>query len=157
MDKQLLVLSKQAQHQETLSLLSSIPGIGRVGSWVLYTELIDIHRFANFDELCGYVGLVPDQRSSGSKTIVGQMTNRGNIHIKGILIECAWRAAAVSPYFKKLQQRYGQRMNANKAIIRVAKRLLLVLYAVWKKQNPYQEAQTRNKHKGAAGSSPGQS
>lgn len=156
-DKQLLVLSKEAQHQETLSLLRSIPGIGTVGSWVLYSELIDIHRFANFDELCGYVGLVPDQRSSGSKTVVGQMTNRGNTHIKAILIECAWRAAVVSPHFKKLQHQYAQRMNANKAIVRVAKRLLSVLYAVWRKQIPYQEAKTRNEHKGAAGSSPGQS
>ncbi len=80
-ETKLLSLVRQDQ-QAQLTLLQSIPGIGIITAMKILTELEDIKRFKNLDQLCGYIGLVPTTKSSGEKDKVGEMTNRGNKYLK---------------------------------------------------------------------------
>jgi len=45
--------------------LMTIPGVGFKSAITLYSEIIDINRFPNFERLKSYVGLVPSISSSG--------------------------------------------------------------------------------------------
>jgi transposase len=53
-------------------------------------EIGDITRFSNPRELMAYLGLVPSEYSSGSKTRRGAITKAGNGHVRRVLAESAW-------------------------------------------------------------------
>lgn len=130
----LLAATKYSQRME---LLRSIPGIGIIGGMTLLTELGDISRFRNTDELCSYVGLIPNIYASGEKEHINGMTKRGNKSLQPILIECAWKAVKKDPGLLMSYTELTKRMKGNKAIIRIARKLLLRIRWVLKNNTPY--------------------
>ena len=89
----------------------------------ILTEIEDIQRFRSLDQLCGYIGLVPTTKSSGEKENVGEMTNRGNKHLKTTIIECAWSSIHHDPGMSQKYFELIKRMDSNKAIVRIAKKI----------------------------------
>ena len=136
-DHQILNLSRQKGYASNCELLRSIPGVGTLSAMTLLVELIDINRFKSLDELCSYVGLVPNVNQSGEKDRSGRITSRGNKYIKYVLIECAWRARSADPSLLFKYEQLCKRMKSNQAIVRVAKSLLSRMRAVLKNQTPY--------------------
>lgn len=122
--RQITELSRTARYRGNCDLLMGIPGIGRMTAMNLLTQLGDISRFKTLDQLCHYVGIVPNMNSSGEKTATGKMTRRGRKKIKIQLIEAAWTAARKDPALMARFNELTKRMNKNKAIIRIAKNLL---------------------------------
>jgi len=122
--KKLVDLSRKEKYAKKIKLLRSIPGIGLKSALTLLTELEDIRRFQTLDKLCAYVGLVPNTKSTGEKERIGEMTNRGNAHLKTIIIESAWMAVRHDPALLLQYQKYIKHMKSNNAIIRIAKKLL---------------------------------
>lgn len=123
-ERQLLSLAKQPRYGKDFKLLISIPGIGRITALLLLTELGDINRFKSVDQLCSYIGLVPNVHGSGEKEYVGKNTKRGNRHIKQLIVESAWTAARVDPALALKYNQLCGSMNGNKAIIRIARKLV---------------------------------
>ncbi|NOQ25751.1 MAG: IS110 family transposase [Bacteroidales bacterium] len=117
-------LAKTKLFSKSIHLLCSIPGIGIITAMKILTELEDIKRFKNLDQLCGYIGLVPTTKSSGDKDKVGEMTNRGNKHLKTAIIESAWSCTRYDPAMSQKYIELRKRMEKNKAIVRIAKKLL---------------------------------
>lgn len=122
--RQIAELSRTERYRDKCGLLMGIPGIGRIVAMNLLTQLGDITRFKTIDELCHYVGIVPNMNSSGEKTATGRMTRRGRKKIKIQLIEAAWTAARKDPALMARFNELSKRMKKNKAIIRIAKNLL---------------------------------
>ena len=58
-------LCNQPEYQKEIALLRSIVGIGEINAAVILFELQDINRFKRFDNLCSYVGLVPNTHDTG--------------------------------------------------------------------------------------------
>jgi transposase len=102
----------------------------------ILTEIETIDRFANFDKLCGYIGLIPSTNSSGEKEKVGNLTPRGHT-LRSAIIESAWVAARLDPALCKSYHDYCKRMEPNKAIIRIARKLLSRIMSVLKNNKPY--------------------
>src|SRR5215210_1028797 len=50
-------LAVSDDYKENVELIRSIPGIGTINAIVILTEIGDIRRFENFDQLCSYAGL----------------------------------------------------------------------------------------------------
>jgi len=139
LNRQVRALSKADRYSPNPQLVFSIPGIGLITGMTLLTELGPIERFAHLDQLCSYVGLIPTMHNSGNKVSVGEMTHRGRKVLKVMVIEASWMAVRYDP---ALHQRYEalrkQGMTANKAIIRIAKKLLNRFRHVVLTQTPYQ-------------------
>ncbi len=130
-------VAKEEEHIEKLRLLQSIPGIGLISAITFLTEMEDILRFKNLDQLCSFVGLVPSTNSSGEKEKVGRITRRSNRFLRSIIVEAAWMASRKDP---ALLYSYGQlckRMKPNEAIIRIAKKLLNRIRYVLKNETEY--------------------
>jgi len=138
-NKKVRTLSRQPAYQEGVELLTSIHGIGLITSMVILTEIQDIHRFSNQQKLCSYVGLTPTSHSSGDSMIHGEMINRGNKYLKKAIVEAAWVAARRDPGLHQDFLAYCVRMKKNKAIIRIAKKLLNRISFVLKNQVPYND------------------
>lgn len=119
--------------------LISIPGIGAITAVALLTEIMDIHRFEKTDQLVSFVGLAPSVRSSDEKETIYGLTPRRNKHLRSLMVEAAWKAAAIDPVLTMKFGRLCRRMQRNKAIIRIAKMLLSRVHNVWKNQKTYVE------------------
>ena len=117
-------LSKTKRYFKNYNLLISIPGIGPTIAMLLLTEIENIRRFQNLDQLCSFVGLVPSTRSSGEKERTGDITTRGHKLLRRLLVEAAWVSIKSDPALMLSFVNYTSRMNPNKAIIRIAKKLL---------------------------------
>lgn len=136
--KQVREMSKTARFGRSVRLLMSIPGIGLITSMQLLTEIEDILRFKNLNQLCAYVGLVPTTNSSGEKDRVGDITKRGNKFLKGIIIEAAWSALRHDPVLLHAYGKLRKRMEGNHAVIRIARKLLSRILFVLVNEKPYE-------------------
>lgn len=91
----------------------------------------------NIDKLCCFIGLLPSKHSTGEKENTGDITNRGHSILRSAIIESAWVAARIDPALIKSYNSYCKRMEPNKAIIRIAKKLLSRINYVLKNKQPY--------------------
>jgi len=138
--KQIRELAKNERYKRPLEVLRSIPGVGIITAMIILTELESMNRFANIDQLCGYIGLVPSCNSSGDKQNVGDITPRGHSILRGAIIESAWVAARLDPVLTKCYHSYCNRMESNKAIIRIARKITSRIRYVLKNDQPYELA-----------------
>jgi len=129
---------RQQEHQATIRCLMSVPGVGFVLAVTVYTELMNMHRFGTLDQLAAYVGLVPSITSSDDTEIQHGLTCRHNAYLRDLLVEAAWVAIRKDTRLLQTFSRLSTRMNKQKAIIRIAKKLLNRIRAVWKQQVVYQ-------------------
>ena len=130
-------LSKQEPFLKVQKFLQSVDGVGLITGMVIQTEIGEINRFKHFDSLCDYVGLVPDIYSSNDQTIVRGISQRGNSFLKEAIIESSWVLIRKDPAMLMKYNEYRSRMNANKAIIRIAKHLLSRIRFLWKNEQVY--------------------
>jgi transposase len=130
-------LSKNEKYSKLVPLICSVPGIGLISAMIIATETQDIRRFKNIDHQCAYIGLIPNTHSSGEKENIGKITNRGNKHLKNALIECAWMSIKYDPALLIAFKRLCKTMDSNKAIIRIARKLLSRIRYVLINNKPY--------------------
>ena len=69
--------------------LMSFRGFQEVAAMTVISELGDLSRFKHPRQLMGYLGMVPEETSSGQKRRQGGITKTGNGHARWMLIECA--------------------------------------------------------------------
>lgn len=137
LNQQVRAMAKKERYAENLRLLRKIPSIGFYSAMVFLTEIGDINRFKKFKSLCCYFGLIPNMRSSSSTIHVGRLTRRGNKYLKYILIECAWIAMRKDPALLMSYQSAIIHTEPNKAIIKVARKLLNRIRLVLKYKTEY--------------------
>ena len=143
--KQIELLSRTPRYQKDVELLQSIPGIGLVTAMTFLTELEDINRFKSFDQFCSFVGLVPSTRSSGEKEKIGEITPRAQAILRPTLIEASWIAIRRDPALANNYAELCKRgLTANKAIIRIARKLLRRMRSVLKNKTFYKLGVVQN-------------
>lgn len=121
-------------------LLRSVPGIGVLTALQIITEIGDINRFQTFDQLCSYVGIIPNMRLSDNKGFTGEITHRGHPMLKSALVECSWRAIRDDPALTRAFSEYCKRMKKNKAIVKICRKLLSRIRFVLRNQIPYEKS-----------------
>ena len=86
--------------------LMAFKGFKEVAAMTVVSELGDLSRFRHPRQLMGYLGMVPEEASSGEKRRQGGITKTGNGHARWMLIECASHyshAPRVSPQLSARQ------------------------------------------------------
>jgi transposase len=126
--------------EDLVERLKSIPGISFITAIALVTEIMDINRFKRLDELCSYVGLVPSMRDSGETEKTMGLSRRQSKYLRNVLIESSWVAMKVDPALTMSFNQLIKRMPKQKAIIKIAKKLLNRIKYVWKNDQVYQKA-----------------
>ncbi len=115
---------EKERYSEDCEILRSMPGIGRLTALKFRLHWGEMDRFKRLDDLASFMGIVPNLSASGEREKVGKMTKRGRGDMKSALIEASWVAIRKDPELGRRYFRYRQRMNKNKAIIKIAKNLL---------------------------------
>jgi transposase len=135
--RKIRVLSCSEKYAKNIALLRTIPGIGFIIAITFLTEIEKIERFENTDHFAGFVGLIPNRHSSGEKDNSGEMTFRGQDVLRKMLIESSWMAARFDPTLIMSYHSYIKRMEPNKAIVRIARKVLNSMYFVLKNKMEY--------------------
>ena len=136
-------LREEAKNENTsavISSLTSVPGIAFITAMSLYTEIIDIKRFKSFEQLASFIGLVPSVYSSGETEYTRGISFRHNKFLRPLLIEAAWTAVRKDPALTLRFNELIKQMPRQKAIIRIAKKLLRRIRHVWINQENYVKA-----------------
>jgi transposase len=128
---------RQETYWPLMKLILSIPGIGEINAAIILFELQDIIRFKTFDNLCSYVGLIPDTDDSGETKRNKGLTHRRNTYLREALIESSWVLVKKDPAMLMKYKDYCKRMHKNKAIIKIARHLLSRINYVLRKRTPY--------------------
>jgi transposase len=128
----------QQEYAKQTALLRSIPGVGQINAAVMLFELQEITRFRHIDQLNSYAGLIPDIAESGDHKVVKGITHRANHFLRAALVESSWAVIRKDPAMLMKYKAYSQRMNKNKAIIRIAKHLLSRIMFVLKNNQEYE-------------------
>jgi transposase len=122
---------------EEIENLRKVPGVGLVTAITLYGELVNMDRFRSLDHLASYVGLVPSVRASGERESTRGLSFRRNRYLRYLLIEGAWVAVREDPALGYAFSELTRRMGKQKAIVRIAKKLLSRIRHVWKHKETY--------------------
>jgi len=136
--RKIRALSITESYKQNTELLQTVPGVGLITAMEILTELETINRFKNIDHFASYIGLIPSTHSSGENDVVGNITSRGQQTLRSAIVESSWVAVRTDA---ALSQKYIEllaRMLPQKAIIRIAKKLLSRIYFVLKNKQPYQ-------------------
>jgi len=110
--------------------LMTIPGIGPYSAMLLLAEIGEVRRFANKQALSNYAGLVPWVRESADKRRSGGITRVGSPWLRWIMVEAAQTAIRTSPAVRGYFERLRQRKHRNVAVVAVARKLLVAVWAL---------------------------
>ena len=128
---------KLVHREEIQENIQSVPGVGFRTGVALQAELWDMMRFKTNDHLNSYVGLAPQTFGSGEDVTV-RCGNRKKKQLHYLMIEAAWRSVR---YNLEYRARYGalvgRGMSSQKAIVVIARKLMLVIRAVWLQNRKY--------------------
>lgn len=138
-ERKLRELMKTEKYKKESELLVSVPGVGPVVSALFLLEIGDIRRFGSFDRLNDFVGFCPDTNSSGETQRDTGITRRRHKQLRTALIEAAWEAKRSDPALLETYLQLIKRMPGNKAIVRIARKLLRRMRAVLISGVPYQK------------------
>jgi transposase len=135
--REIRTASQDEKYKKAYILLTSIPGIGPVTAMTIISELENIGRFKSLDKLCSYIGLVPTTNSTGDNEKTGNVTPRANRTLRASIIESAWVAIRIDPALSLAYNELCKKMKPNRAIIRIAKKMLNRVRYVLKNETEY--------------------
>jgi transposase len=113
---------------EEMGHLLHLAGFGVITAVTVYAAIGDIRRFVESKKLVGYAGLGSRVHDSGMTTRTGKITKAGRRDLRVALVEAAHVAANTHPHWKAELARLEPRLGYNKAIVAIARKLLI---SVW--------------------------
>jgi len=139
-DQKLAELSNIQPWADELVYLMQIPGFGLLTSMILLAAVGDIKRFSHPKKLVGYAGLGAGVHVSGQKHQEKSITKQGRKELRWVLVQAAWAAVRSDPYWKAQYQRLSKHKHPNKAIVALARRLLVSAWHVLTKRETYRRS-----------------
>lgn len=133
-------LAQSEDYREKVSWLTSLPGVGILTAMELIVEIGEIDRFDKAEQVAAYVGLTPGEYSSGASVRRGHISRCGKAAVRSRLVEASWVAIRYDPQLAEVYQRIRARQGGKRAIVAVARRLLLRVRRLWLDGRCYEPA-----------------
>lgn len=135
------LLSGLARHDPVCrDILMTAPGVGSLTALAFKTVIDTPQRFRRGEEVAAYLGLAPRRHQSGDVDRMGRISRCGDSLLRSYLFEaatvalsrvkrangpCAWAAAL------------AKRVGAGKARVALARKLAVILFAMWRGNQPF--------------------
>jgi transposase len=125
-----LTILKTAKHHDanTLYLLQTVPGIGKILSLVLLYEIHRIERFPRVQDFVSYCRLVKCAKESNGKRSGTSGAKIGNAHLKWAFSEAAVLCLRDNPAAQKYLARLEKKHDKGKALTILAQKLARAVY-----------------------------
>jgi transposase len=134
-DLELAIVQTAKQHDaNTLYLLQTVPGIGKILSLVLLYEMHDIARFPRVQDFVSYCRLVKCAKESAGKRYGTAGTKIGNAYLKWAFSEAAVLFLRNNPAGQKYLARLEKKHGKGKALTVLAHKLARAVYYMLKRR-----------------------
>jgi transposase len=119
--------------------LMTHPGVGPQTALATVLVLGPVERFPDDRHLTSYLGLIPQEESSGGRQRFGHLTKQGNRLMRFLLVEAAQTASRYDPRLRRAYRRLAFRKGAAIAKVAVARKLAIRLYIMLRDGIDYEE------------------
>src|ERR671925_1838992 len=134
-DLELAILKTAKQHDaQTLYLLQTVPGIGKILSLVLLYEIHQSDRFPRVQDFVSYCRLVKCAKESAGKRYGTSGAKIGNAHLKWTFSEAAVLFLRNNPAGQKYLARLENKHGKGKALTVLAHKLARAIYYMLKRR-----------------------
>ena len=118
--------------------LKTIPGVAEKTIAALISECGDLSRFPTIPKFIGYLGLFPDENSSGNSKYIGHLSKRGSPLAKHALYMSAVSCLIHNTQLKQLYDtKRSQGKSKKEALIAVSRKIATIIYSIFKYNVPY--------------------
>jgi transposase len=126
--------------KDELDLASTIPGMDEKSSAAVLAELgIDMSLFPSSKHLTAWAGLAPGSEESAGKPKAAP-ARQGNKYLRTSLVQSAWGAVRTkTSYWRQTFIRLRSRLGPKKAIVAIARKMLVALYHMLRDNVPYRD------------------
>ena len=134
------LIGKEEQIKERLDNVCTIPGVGLQTAITVIAETNGFNLVRNSRQLVSYAGLDVTQKISGT-SVRGRahISKKGNPHLRHCLYFPAFTAVKYNLPLKNLHSRIMEKQTIKmKGYVAVQRKLLMLIYTLWKKNEPYQ-------------------
>jgi transposase len=135
-------LDEVGKSNPTVQLLKTAYGVGPRVAEVFAAWIADPRRFRNGKQVGAYFGLVPRVHQSGQSCRHGSITRSGSSHARWMLVQAAWVAVRKKEsWARHVYERAmrGSKVRKRVALIAVARRLAVRLWAMMKRNEAWRE------------------
>jgi transposase len=137
-DLELAIVTTAKQHDaNTLYLLQTVPGIGKILSLVLLYEMHNIARFPRVQDFVSYCRLVKCAKESAGKRYGPSGTKIGNAYLKWAFSEAAVLFLRNNPAGQKYLVRLENKHGKGKALTVLAHKLARAVYHMLKRTTAF--------------------
>jgi hypothetical protein len=121
--------------------LIQLPGIGLLTAMTILSAIGDIERFPSAKKLVGYAGLGARVHASGLTHYGGRITKQGRQELRRVLVEASWTAVRYNAAWQARFEQLERRLGKQKAIVAIARKLLVVIWHVLHKHEVDRKAE----------------
>jgi transposase len=137
-------IERIAAENEDCRRLRQIRGVGPLVATATVAAIGNGAAFHKGREFAAWLGLVPNQYSTGGKTILGRISKRGNKYLRRMFIHGA-RAVLLRVKYDteglgQWVHRLEQRMARNKVVVAIANKLARIAWSVLFKEEDYRHS-----------------
>lgn len=139
-EKRIKEIGEDEELREKVKRINQINGIGIVSAVRLVVYLFDLNnRFESGEKLAHYVGLTPGEHSSGEEIIRSRTGLIGSRQLRAIIMQLAWVAVRKDGnLLDKFERVYRSSGCKQKAIVAVARKLMMKVHAITVKEEAYE-------------------
>jgi transposase len=123
---------------EATGHLMTHPGVGPVTALAFVLIIGYPERFRCGKQVGSYVGLIPEEASSGVHRRLGHISKQGSTLLRFLLVEAAQAAARFNPEWRSRFLHLALRRERRIAKVAMARKLAVSLYWMWRKQKSFQ-------------------
>ena len=127
-------LKQKSAQDERIPLLVQLPGVAMLTAMTILAAIGDITRFPNAKKLVGYAGLGTSVHNSGMTHSSGRITKAGRRDLRRAIVNAANHAVENHPHWKAELERLEPRLGRSKAIVAIARKLLVAVWHVLTEQ-----------------------
>ena len=144
-------IAQEVEQRQDAKRLMTHPGVGPLTALATVLVLGPVERFPDAQHLTSYVGLIPQEDSSGGRQRFGHLTKQGNRLLRFLLVEAAGIASRYDPRLRRAYRRLAFRKGIAVAKVAMARKLAIRLYIMLRDRIDYQEFCRRGSHAGMLG------
>jgi transposase len=126
-------LKQHSAKDDRIPLLVQLPGVAMLTAITILAAIGDISRFATAKKLVGYAGLGARVHDSGMTHTTGRITKAGRKDLRQAMVTAANNAVQHHVHWKKEMARLELRLGRSKAIVAIARKLLVAVWQVLRK------------------------
>jgi transposase len=131
-------LEQLCAEEPVIKRLRTTPGVALIVAAAFVSVVDEAKRFRRAHHVEAYVGLVPSEDTSIHRKL-GAITKQGNSYLRALLVQAAhsvFRLRADDP-LKRWGEAVAQRRGKRIAVVAVARRLVGILWAMWRDGSVY--------------------